>query len=1676
MASTAGGSSIRNITISDIQCDNLPGRAHRYFVSILAAGDVNSTAVANRTKGPKWTERFTYAVPSSSIITLTVLRHRGIFGNKVIGSAQIGVDSRLDGGIGQEATLQLIMPGNPGGRVEFVPEARIQCKITAHATTEAVDQVTSHANSNVDNLSAAPVLMQKMFGDTEGTGTVANTIQEDVIAWEPVIDSIKVFSTLVKDIAQIHPYAHAAMTVISLIPKVINDQLKTDQRLRDLVSAMQRAYGFVKKAAPLNDIQLHIEFFAQMARATFECGNFIQEYVNSGSFVARAIKGVVSSKAKTQLEKHTQSLASLIGQFKEDGAINTEISVVRTLSATESIAEAVDELTMKSYLDDMRYANGAGCIPEKKCLEGTRVRLLDSISGHLHGGGIHAEGQGSGRILLLTGVAGSGKSAVAHEIAHRFKSLRRLGASFCFSASHQTERSVDRFLSTISRGFAELDHGWKNSLVAIIKSDKELRTTRSPRQQLEEFILKPAQRLQFVGPIVVVVDALDEAAYDEQASLLDCLSRLATDTSLPHNIRFLITSRPEPAIINALYGKARIEHLDILSADAKDDIHRFIEHKLTTAGLGVGTETIRNEWVPYLAATADNSFQWAYTSCEFIKGDILGSSPEERFRMLRRLEYRGLDSLYEEVMRNTITVSNKLKTAAFEKELQEKVRRVLGLMITVYEPLPWRTWMDLFGEDNEDMKITKSVIPHLAPLFRGVSAADRDKNYPIQPSHTSLRDYLTRDTPVHLFRADTTTAHVKLFDACLRTMEAQLRFNICDLETSYRANKDVLDLAERIQHNVSPALLYACRFWNSHLTAPPHEQVSLDLLFGFLETKLLFWIEVISLVRTAVSASVGIKEIRKWIQTSKSDAEERLRQLDKILDEVDQFLSMCIPAISLSTPHLYLSALAYVPATSFINRYYSDIYTGGVRILNKDELRWPECVMRIATGSPINDVAISPDGRILATAHFYYTIGLWSPVTGESVGEPLVGHTGPVREVAFSPDSTTIASGSDDNTVRLWNVATGEQIWTWGAPWGHADSAWSVAFSPDGQRLVSGSYDGKVGLWDVSSREPACEALVGHTSRVESVAFSPCGKTFASGSLDETVCVWNAETRALLYAPLRGHKDAVWSVAFSPDGQTLASGAGDGMIRLWDVATGQPKAPPLAGHTSSVYSVAFSPDGRTLASGSGDKTIRLWIVESGRPVGDPLKGHTGSLDSVAFGSDAQTLVSCASDSTVCVWKIDHGRAGHARIAAHSRSVYGVAFSPDNRIAASASSDGAVRLWDVCTGQPAGEPLRGHTDKVKSVVFSPDGRTIASGSDDRTIRLWNAQTGQLLREPLTGHSDDVNSVAFSHDSKILASGSDDETIRLWSAVTGEQLGEPLAGHTHFVTSVVFSPDGRCLASGSVDDTIMLWDVTTRQPIGELPRRHKYSVKGATFSSDGKTIASGWGPGTIGLWRVNTCELIGAPLEGHDDYVESVAFSPDGKTLVSGSRDHTIRLWNVATHAPIGGPLRGHTSSVSSVAFSPDGTSILSGSDDHTVRLWSVPFAHSPLPTYPSSYGVSLALPPSLKSRDASPNEPTHTITTTTTGSVIDALRANESLSGPSATSQHILNTDSSDPDDNGYMLGPEGQLLFWVPPDYRTGLYRTSTRWVAGARSVHLDLSHFTHGEHWIHCRAGDASQ
>jgi len=576
-----------------------------------------------------------------------------------------------------------------------------------------------------------------------------------------------------------------------------------------------------------------------------------------------------------------------------------------------------------------------------------------------------------------------------------------------------------------------------------------------------------------------------------------------------------------------------------------------------------------------------------------------------------------------------------------------------------------------------------------------------------------------------------------------------------------------------------------------------------------------------------------------------------------------------------------------------------------------------------------------------------------------------------VSALAMSPDGKTLASAGFDKSIRLWQMPTGKEIRAFAA---HEDYIPVLAFSPDGNTLASASFDKTIRLWDPGTGKEVC-VIRGHEAEATAVAFAPDGAILASASKDKTIRLWQTATGKEI-AALKGHEGDVWSLAFVPDGTILASASEDKTIRLWQTTTGK-EVRTLQGHDKGVHAVAFAPDGKTLASTGDDHSIRLWETTTGAEICS-LRGRrlrsSGTLTdgwALVFSADGKTLAS-GVDGALRLWDATTGK--ETRVISAEERAHAVAFTPDGKALASAgSSAGKIRLWDTATGKEI-HTSQGHWDTVQSVTLAPDGRTLASAGADKTIRLWETATGRETRV-FEGHKYAVTSVAFAADGKTLASASEDMSVRLWDMATGREI-HSLLGHACPVTSVAFSPDGKVLASASADSTIRLWDTVsgketrTIEPAGGSIKAVAFSPDGTTlasagdhvrlwetttgqqirtdrvidgisvaFSPDGKVLAALSSAGHLHLWEKATGQEMSV-LHTEDFAVKSVrqvAFSPDGKILALAGAH--VLLWETASRKKIRA-IQGHRGDVTSVAFAPDGTRLTSGSTDTTVLVWAL----------------------------------------------------------------------------------------------------------------------------------------
>lgn len=254
----------------------------------------------------------------------------------------------------------------------------------------------------------------------------------------------------------------------------------------------------------------------------------------------------------------------------------------------------------------------------------------------------------------------------------------------------------------------------------------------------------------------------------------------------------------------------------------------------------------------------------------------------------------------------------------------------------------------------------------------------------------------------------------------------------------------------------------------------------------------------------------------------------------------------------------------------------------------------------------MNAVAYLVDGRI-ATAGAEARIAIWTP--GQAQPDAVFeGHTGPIVGLAVSPDGKWLASASWDHTVRLWPLSGG-------APrvlQGHSQNVNGVAFSPDGRELGSAGYDATLRIWRLDSDDVSVHTL---PTPLNAVAIAPDGEIAAAGA-DGKVYFLSAhgETRGEVLAS----QTPLIALAISGDGMLCAAASIRGSVTI--ISSKHRKIEhTLVGPGLPVWSVAFFPGKRILLTGGADSTIRRWNAANGEPIDtvvvglpeDPLAAFAG---------------------------------------------------------------------------------------------------------------------------------------------------------------------------------------------------------------------------------------------------------------------------------------------------------------------------------------------------------------------------------------------------------------------------------------------------------------------------------
>ena len=438
------------------------------------------------------------------------------------------------------------------------------------------------------------------------------------------------------------------------------------------------------------------------------------------------------------------------------------------------------------------------------------------------------------------------------------------------------------------------------------------------------------------------------------------------------------------------------------------------------------------------------------------------------------------------------------------------------------------------------------------------------------------------------------------------------------------------------------------------------------------------------------------------------------------------------------------------------------------------ELLWYSAIRGRKMSKNWQDVAITPDGERFVIAGYARnashknrnTIYVGDIKTGKML-EMLFGHEGSVNGLAISADGKTLASASSDRTIRTWNLHSGTES---GILLGHTDSVLNVDFHPTEPHIATLSVDATLRTWNLADREDFFK-LKGHSNFVRTAVFSPDGGRLATGGKDTTVNLWDTQSGELL-VKLVGHHRDISRIVFSPDGRFLASAGWDGLIIIWDALTGK-KIRRINAHindmderfenwsvTSIIYDMAISSDGKRLVTGGFDNTTRIWDIDSGTEI---LRMGDRKALTVTFSPDDRRIAVGHDDGSTYIWNAMNGELLET-FETSAKPILCVSFSPDGRLLAICGSDTTVDVRELENGTQR-VLLRGHTNWVNSATFSTDGSRLATAGRDGTIQIWDTETFEHLKT-FTEHDTSIYQVSFNADGTQMASAGEDNVVHLW----------------------------------------------------------------------------------------------------------------------------------------------------------------------------------------------------------------------------------------------------------------------------------------------------------------------
>lgn len=491
------------------------------------------------------------------------------------------------------------------------------------------------------------------------------------------------------------------------------------------------------------------------------------------------------------------------------------------------------------------------------CLEWTRKDLLSKITAWF-------DDFGEPNVLWLSGAPGTGKTAIAWSLLAELERQQRSAGYLFF---RQNQHSPDQLWRSIAYKMAKFHPAIKKEVYNAITKEEGVLLD-NVQWTFENLITTPLKALDarlLIRAPIILIDGFEQCGqtYSTWQAAVDTLPQWL---SLPRHCKLIITSRPQSEIEKAFEDKD-IKRMELYTGDevdnyTEDDVRTYIYHRF--AEMRRQDKSISEDWpdgdaISKLVDHTKGFFKWA----SFAIDNIEGSGNRES--QLKAIVEDGTTSTYyyfDYYLQEILDM-------AFGYNQFETFRATMGTILLSMQPLSMGD-LEYFLRNRFPSSSGGSLETTCYKMLPFISIEGENKT--IKVRHGAYKDYLTDSKRCTRsdFLIDRSKTHRKMTISCLKIMQQKLKFNICGFKSSYLMNSEVEDRDTLIEKCIPSLLAYACQHWADHLrgiaSTEKRDAEIVTLLRNFLNSNLLYWLEVLSLLSNSSIASKSLVATAAWLE------------------------------------------------------------------------------------------------------------------------------------------------------------------------------------------------------------------------------------------------------------------------------------------------------------------------------------------------------------------------------------------------------------------------------------------------------------------------------------------------------------------------------------------------------------------------------------------------------------------------------------------------------------------------------------------------------------------------------------------------------------------------------------------------------------------------------------------